>query len=85
MAVSVQTVLMPAALAAMMKETAMAKWLETRSLGQVCRIDLEQVTAVVVAKPDGCVDVCLRGDQVLTTEGKVEDFAPMTRAEMARK
>ena len=63
----------------------MAKWVETRSLGQTCRIDLEQVTAVIAAKQDGYVEVFLRGSHVLTVEGKIEDFAPMTRAEMARK
>ncbi len=45
----------------------MAKWHETRSAGKACRIDLEQVVAVV-AKKKGHVEVFLRGAHSLTFE-----------------
>ena len=54
----------------------MAKWHETRSSNRVCRIDLEQVVAVV-AKKKGHVEVFLRGAHSLTVEGAVDEFAPL--------
>jgi hypothetical protein len=56
----------------------MAKWHETRSAGKACRIDLEQVVAVI-AKKKGHVEVFLRGGHSLTVEGTVDEFAPLLR------
>ena len=53
----------------------MAKWHETRSSAKTCRIDLDQVVAVV-AKKKGQVEVFLRGAHSLNVEGTVDDFAP---------
>ncbi len=55
----------------------MAKWHETRSAGKACRIDLEQVVAVV-AKKKGHVEVFLRGAHSLTFEGTIDEFAPQS-------
>ena len=60
----------------------MAKWHEMRSAGKACRIDLEQVVAVV-AKKKGHVEVFLRGAHSLTFEDTIDDFAPQ-RSVVAR-
>jgi hypothetical protein len=59
------------------KEKAMTSWRETISDRRTCRIDLEQVVAVVTTHQQGFVEVYLRGGHVLTVEGTMDDFAPL--------
>jgi hypothetical protein len=54
----------------------MANWYNTRSDNKACRIDLDEVVAVV-ERHDGHVEVFLRGGKSLTVEGKIDDFAPL--------
>jgi hypothetical protein len=55
----------------------MAKWHDTISDRRSCRIDLEQVVAVVATHQQGFVEVHLRGGHVLTVEGIIDEFAPL--------
>jgi hypothetical protein len=59
------------------KEGAMAKWHNTISDRRSCRIDLEQVVAVVATHQQGFVEVSLRGGHVLTVQGTIDEFAPL--------
>ena len=60
----------------------MANWYETRSSNKACRIDLDQVVAVV-AKKKGHVEVFLRGAHSITVKGTVDEFAPVTEIDHA--
>jgi hypothetical protein len=55
----------------------MAKWHDTISDRRSCRIDLEQVVAVVATHQQGFVEVHLRRGHVLTVEGTINEFAPL--------
>jgi hypothetical protein len=60
------------------KERAMTLWHETLSNDKACRIDLEQVVAVVAKKKNQVV-VFLRGGHSLTVKGAIDDFAPVPK------
>ncbi len=58
------------------KESVMADWYDTTSKGKSCRIDLEQVVAVVATDHKGHVEVYLRGGHSLVVQGKIDELAP---------
>ena len=53
----------------------MAKWHDTISDHRSCRVDFEQIVAVLATHQQGLVEVYLRGGHVLTVEGTIDEFA----------
>jgi len=56
----------------------MADWHDTISDRKSCRIDREQVVAVVATEKKGFIKVYLRGGHCLTVEDTIDELAPKT-------
>ncbi len=54
----------------------MEEWHDTKSKGKSCRINLDQVVAVVATDHKSHVEVYLRGGHCLVVEGTIDELAP---------